>query len=320
MTKFFFVPYVLRLLSQGTFFRKLFFYLLRASAVITALVGLVVCAGLLKTVLNLPAVGVIGGFVFIALALVAFYSAAHIYWIRAGDIDQLSDAKFTMIPISAIMVRTLGEVLAAFIAVMSIGGFILFLFAPQEAGGMLAPMLPMGALSAMDRGGNSFVEALVVLVAGTMYAVLLLACFYLASEFISALAQIAINTGITAANTSRMAGAPAPSPVAPAPLFTTPSPALGSGLCRLRYSQPNWSRLLRQLRKALVTVQHQTDIERDIPRKGIHANEILQSMWIGDCRRKTFLQSMRSACGAARAGAGRARAPAGQHCRTYIAA
>jgi hypothetical protein len=198
-----FVPYVLQLLSRGVFFRNIFFYLFRAVAVITALVGLIVCAGLLKTVINLPAVGVIGGFVFIALTIVAFYVVSHIYWIRAADIQKLSDAKFTMIPIYAIMVRTVGEVLASFVAVMSVGGFILLLFAPQEAVGMLSGLLPMGPMSMMmDRGGNSFIEALVILVGGSIYAVLLLAVFYLIAEFIVALAEIAINTGVTASNTA----------------------------------------------------------------------------------------------------------------------
>ena len=208
---FLFVPYILQLLSRGTFFRKMFFYFFRASAVLTALVGLVICAGLIKTVLNLPAIGVIGGLIFIALTVVAFYAAAHIYWVRAGDIQHLVDAKFTMIPIYAIMVRTVGEVLASFIAVMSVGGFILFLFAPQEAGGMLSGILPMGPLSMMmGRGGNSFVEALVVLIGGSIYAVLLLAVFYLVAEFVAALAEIAISTGVTASNTTRMLSAAGP--------------------------------------------------------------------------------------------------------------
>jgi hypothetical protein len=202
MSKFFFVPYILGLLSQGVFFRKLFFYFFRAAAVLAALAGLVVFAGFLRIVLNLPAVGVIGGFVFLALVIIAFYAVAHIYWTRADDIRKLADAKFTMIPIYAIMVRTVGEVLAAFIAVISVGGFILFLFAPQEAGGMLSGMLPMGPLSMMERGGNSFIEALVVLIGGSIYAVLLLAGSYLVAEFIAAIAEIAINTGITASSTS----------------------------------------------------------------------------------------------------------------------
>jgi hypothetical protein len=203
MAKWLFVPYILELLSRGTFFRTLFFYFLRACAVILALVGLVVCAGLLRPVLNLPAVGVIGGFIFIALTAVAFYAGAHIYWIRSSDIAQLSSAKFTLIPIAAILVRTLGEVLASFIAVVSVGGFIILLFAGEEAAGILASVLPMGPLSSgFERGGNSFVGALVVLVGGAIWAVLLLALFYLTAEFLSALAEIAISTGITASNTS----------------------------------------------------------------------------------------------------------------------
>jgi len=203
MNRFFFVPSVLQLFSGGTFFRKLFFYFFRASAALTALVGLVLCAGLLKIVINLPAVGVIGGFIFMALTIVAFYAAAHIYWIRAEDIRHLSETKFTMIPICATMVRTVGEVLACFLAVMSVGGCILLLFAPQEAGGMLSGVLPMGPLSMLtEHGGNSFIEALIILVGGSLYAVLLLALFYLLAEFISALAEIAINTGATASNTA----------------------------------------------------------------------------------------------------------------------
>ena len=208
MTKFLFVPYLLRLLSQGTFFRKLFFYFFRVGAGLFALLGLVACAGLLRTVLNLPAVGVIGGFVFIALLAVAFYAVAHIFWTRADDIKRLSDAKFTMIPIYSIMVKTIGEVLAAFVAVLSIGGFILFLFAPREAGGMLGQFLPLGPLGNIfeQSGGNSFLTALLVLLGGAVYAVLLLAIFYLAGEFVSAIAEIAISTGLTATYTAQLAG------------------------------------------------------------------------------------------------------------------
>jgi hypothetical protein len=225
MAKWLFVPYILELLSRGTFFRTLFFYFFRACAVIAALVGLVVCAGLLRPVLNLPAIGVIGGFVFIALTAVAFYAVAHIYWIRSSDIQQLASAKFTLIPIFAILVRTLGEVLATFITVVSVGGFIILLFAGEEAGGILSQVMPINPLSTgMERGGSSFIGALLVLVGGAICAVLLLASFYLTAEFISALAEIAISTGLTAANTSPLLAsyaAPgahaAPTPAAAAP-------------------------------------------------------------------------------------------------------
>jgi hypothetical protein len=235
MTQFFFVPYILGLLSQGIFFRRIFFYFLRAAAVLTAIVGLVVCAGLLKTVLNLPAVGVIGGFVFIGLVIVAFYAVAHIYWTRAGDIRDLADAKFTMIPIYAIMVRTLGEVLASFVAVVSAGGFILFLFAGEQASNILSQVMPINPASGLQQQGNSFIEALGVLVAGAILAILLLAAFYLAAEFISALAEIAISTGTTASNTSAMlapAGLaiPAAKPV-PAPIVSAKPANKVCGAC-----------------------------------------------------------------------------------------
>ncbi len=60
MTPWLFVPQLLTLFSQGTFFRKLFFYLFRVTAVLSALMGLVLCAGILTAALRLPGIALIG--------------------------------------------------------------------------------------------------------------------------------------------------------------------------------------------------------------------------------------------------------------------
>lgn len=201
MQKWFFVPHLLELLARGAFFRRLFFFLFRAGAVLTAVVGVGLCAGVLTLALRLPAAGVIGGFLFIAFLAVAFYAAAHIYWLRAEDVRLLPDAEFTMIPIVSVMLRTGGEVLAVLFAVVSVGACILLWFAGDQAGAVLEgiPASPLAML--LGRGGNPFLEGLFVLAGGVIYALVLLAAFYFAAEAVLVLAQIARNTGLTALHT-----------------------------------------------------------------------------------------------------------------------
>ena len=211
MTPWLFVPQLLTLLSHGTFFRKLFFYLFRVTAVISALMGLVICAGILTAALRLPGIALIGAFLFIAFAAVAFYAAAHIYWLRAVDIRNLPDGPLTMTPIVAIMLRTVGEVFAVVISVLSIGLFVLFLLAGQEAGTIASevPGIPRG----LAGGGNPFLAGLIIMAFGIILAMVQLAYFYLLAELVGVLAQIAGNTALTAANTSLMAALAVPGPV-----------------------------------------------------------------------------------------------------------
>lgn len=177
-------------IGQGDVFRIIVSIVVQALAVLTVLIGVVALVRLTWSVLsNDPSfswgLGALLTFVFGTAALVA---AAHVMWLRAGDIRKLDSAEFTVVPIAALLIRLNGEVTFVISLILGVLGMLLvWLGAGRLADGPIAPLSP----AVFD---NRFLQAFVTLIASAAWGFFVLLVSYLIAELLSAIFSIAINT------------------------------------------------------------------------------------------------------------------------------
>ncbi len=189
---------LLQLISQGSFFRKVFSIFLKAIAVLVLLAGLVTFFKLWKVIFSLPAAGVLGGILFQLLFAAAIYMVVHILLIRAEDINKLGDSEFTIVPIIAIALKLFGELYASFVSLIAVGGGLLLWFAGYRAGFVLGEVLDFIPFSQYiaGYGGETFVSGLLFIISGLIVAFFTLVFFYLLSELTIVTIDIARNTKV----------------------------------------------------------------------------------------------------------------------------
>jgi zinc-ribbon domain len=192
--KYLFMKSVLRLLSQGNFFRKAFAVVLRVLAVVIIIASLVGWISVWSLVSRASFEVILGIVIFQLLFVIAIYMVAHTLFIRARDIAELPDADFTVIPIVSISLKLIGEVYACFATVISVAGGILIWFIGGNALYLLkesAPLVPgFGA-------GGGFLGGLLCMGGGLLVAFLVLVFFYFLAEAVVVMVDIAKNIKIT---------------------------------------------------------------------------------------------------------------------------
>ena len=194
MEKYFFMKRVLVLISQGQFFRKAFAIALQILSAVIAIAGLVSWIGIWKSISGYSAEAIFGIIIFQLLFVIAIYMVIHTLLIRAGDINALPDADYTVIPIISICTKLAGEVYACFTTMISIGGAILLWFLGGNAIYLIkrsAPLVPGFG------GGESFWGGLVFMFGGLFTALFVLVVFYFLGEVIVVMSDSARNLKIT---------------------------------------------------------------------------------------------------------------------------
>jgi len=215
MKKYFFMQPVLQLIGEGTLFSRVFASALRVFAVllsIGALIGWILVwmemfqmdgvAILGGRMFQMDGAAILGGTIFQALFVVGVYMVVHTVWIRAANIEAIGKSDFTVIPIVSIFLRMLGEIYACISVVVGVGGGILLLFGAYgglayEATRAIPGMNWQNSVLFGLFGGDStskFIIALLLTVSGAIGAVFWLVLFYLASELVVVLVDIARNT------------------------------------------------------------------------------------------------------------------------------
>lgn len=193
MGTYLFMKPVLQVTSQGQLFSRVFAIILRILAVVAIIAGLVSWIAGWGVVFRLPAVGVIGGIIFQLIFVVAVYMVVHTLLIRAKEIAGLPEAEYVVIPILAIFFKLVGEVFAAFVVPITVGGGILMWFAGAYALqllGNITSFIPY-------LGGASFVGGILLMVFGVLVSFLVLLYCYWLSEFTIVFVDIARNTRAT---------------------------------------------------------------------------------------------------------------------------
>lgn len=185
MEKYFFMRPVLGWLAQPRHFNRLLAFTLRSLAVLIVPFSLVTFFKAGKVIFDLPASGILGGVFFEAFFLVAIYCVVHVLFIRARDIDALPGRDYNVFPLAAILSKTAGETLAAFISLVAIGGGIFVWFTGKAVGAMLNPppkFMPFF-------GDTTFMGGIEFMVGGVLSAILILVLSALIAEGLNLLTE-----------------------------------------------------------------------------------------------------------------------------------
>ena len=190
MEKFLFMEAVLEKISQGQFFRKAFAITLQILAAVIAIAALVAWITVWKSISEFSAEAIVGIIIFQLLFVIAVYMVIHILLIRAGNINELPDSDYTVIPIVSITLKLLGEIYASFIAVISVAGGILSWFIGSGAFYMVKRL---SLLIPSYGSGEGFWGGLVFMAGGLFSAIVGLVIFYFLAESVVVAVDIARN-------------------------------------------------------------------------------------------------------------------------------
>jgi hypothetical protein len=201
MKKYLFMSPVLKFIGEGGLFGNVFASVLRVLTILLALGAVVAWIGFWKLVFNMEGAALLGGVLFQVLFVLAVYMIAHTIWIRAQDIETLGRSEFTVIPIVSILLKLAGEIYACVsISVgVALGALTLFAGYNELGRAVFGIGLPgMGVVQMLGgifgAGASSFVSAVLLVLGGALGAVFWLVVFYLASEAIIVIVDIARNT------------------------------------------------------------------------------------------------------------------------------
>lgn len=183
-------PALLRLISEGRFFKVVFAWLLRLGALGAILAGIWLSIGLWQDG-GSSTQAVFAQLVFQVALAAAFYLAAHLAWLRAQDVAAMPQTGGDVIlPLARLVMRLSGEIYASLLAVLGTGGaFLIWISAGDARPGLagLGTLLPAP-------GGDVFPAGLTLLAAGLASASLGLLGAYTVSEILGLLGAIEHNT------------------------------------------------------------------------------------------------------------------------------
>ena len=191
MDKLLLAPAFLHLIREGRFFRPVFLWILRAQAVLAALGGILLSIELWRQASGLST-GAIFGLLVLQLALaVAVYLVSHLSWIRASDLAALEAGEPEPVAVLRLLLKLGGEVYAAVLAPLSVGGALLIWISAGEAGDALRTLFA-GVLPAAP--GDAFQSGLTLLASGLAFAAAGLLGAYALSELIRLFVALERNT------------------------------------------------------------------------------------------------------------------------------
>jgi hypothetical protein len=197
MEKFLFMKPILELINEGKIFKTVYAWILRISAALIAIAGLIIWFLGWKGVFDAFSFGffmALGGIVIELLLIPFFYMIIHTLWLRAETVEQLPESDYAVIPIMSVSLKLTGELYAIFFVFFGVAGGLYLWIAgssmPDLFGGfgLGAPSVPMFGLA------NPLLGGLLTMIAGAIFAFSSLVFFYFLSEIIIVLVDIARNT------------------------------------------------------------------------------------------------------------------------------
>lgn len=189
-SKVFFVSRLLNWIEKGGIIRKTFVWFLRGVAVVFGLSGLGLFISNWGYTFDLGFFGFFGLVITQVLLVVTLYIVIRILFIRAGDIDDLTTGKYTVIPIFSIISKLNGEVFAVLSFMSGLMSSVLLLLAGSYGARQLM-MMPGIRPYAYQVGQNVILSAFSVLLVGTVLGFLALLVGYFWSEVIIVIVDIA---------------------------------------------------------------------------------------------------------------------------------
>ena len=122
MPKFLIVPALLRLISEGSFFKQVFAWLLRLWTAAAIVAGIWLSIELWRGG-GTSSQAIFGQLIFQVALIVATYLVAHLSWVRAQDVAAMPQiAGEVIIPLARLLLRLGGELYASLLAVITRAG------------------------------------------------------------------------------------------------------------------------------------------------------------------------------------------------------
>lgn len=186
---FLFMSRLIEYVSHGMLFRRIVAGFLIACGALAAIGG--VAAGVVGLIgyIQFGGLAIFGGLIAMLFMFVAAYMWAHTYFIRARSVRDIPEGEYTVIPIMSVLLKMTGEL--AFVSLLSAG-----------VQGTLATWFmganPMEALRGYGgyggygmTAGEGFIVGVIFLLGATILGFVALLVYYLLSELVVILADIA---------------------------------------------------------------------------------------------------------------------------------
>lgn len=183
-----FMKPLLKRLGDAAFMYKAVPVVLRGCAALTILASLAVFFSAGKMIFELPTISAIfGGIMFQLFYILGVYAVAHVLVIRARDISRMQHQANFMLPMSAILLKMLGEAYASFVALVAMGSGVFIWFTGMKAGAILGPL----ARFFPTISDASFIGGIEIILRGMLIAVASIIVTYILSELVSTLSKFA---------------------------------------------------------------------------------------------------------------------------------
>jgi hypothetical protein len=194
--KYFFAEPVISYIEKGDLFSRMFSFLLRFCGVIVGVVAFVFWFQFWPNVFKWEKLQIAGGVLYQIIVLIGVYATVHIYWIRAKSIANLGKSDFTIIPVMAILLKMNGETNACFFSLSGLALGVLCLFGVDSSFISNSPFWTPYKFWISDSftANGNLLPALGMIGFGIAIGILFLVLFYVASEILLVVFDIARNT------------------------------------------------------------------------------------------------------------------------------
>ena len=206
---------ILRALCDGKTIRKLATLIFQALAVAFLLIGVYFVVSMIRGMSGAPTEGIIAGILAIVLLSAMCVAIAQIFWLRAGNVRDLQETPYTLLPIASIFMRAGGEAYAASYATIGLLGCLFQWIAKANPWEGAAP-----SFIPVMTDTNPFLAGLLFLVRCFLGSGIGLLIGYFLAEIILFLVDMLVHTRMIAGQSPT-----AVSPLVGVPTFPVPAPA-----------------------------------------------------------------------------------------------
>ena len=182
MNKLLFIGPLLALLARGDFFVRALAMALRVLAALTVLFSLTTFFHAGRLLFELPVHAILGGVFFEIFLVLAVYASVHVLLIRARHVESLGEGDHAALRAAPLLFRLGGELYAAFVGLMAIGGGIFVWFTGMSQNKIINSFLR--ALFPTMRDNPTFMSGMEFMLSGLLMSVAVLVITYLLADLI----------------------------------------------------------------------------------------------------------------------------------------
>jgi hypothetical protein len=198
-SRYFFMRALLDRLTQPVFFGRIIAVALRVVAALIGLFSLTVFFKVGKLTFELPAEHAVGGVLFEVFFVLAVVAAIQVLLLRANNIEEPKGGDTYAIATISLLLKLVGEMYCAFVALVAIGGGLFVWFTNQ---GLERVLGPVKAIVSEFGGDPTFMGGIQFMAAGVFTGLAVLVVTYAAAQAMSLLVKPVARSGGAQPHTS----------------------------------------------------------------------------------------------------------------------